>query len=174
MKYEQEQKVIKKSDVDPNLQKKLGNDKLFQFECEVVKDGRLRIGLKEIHKYSPYYYENFYELKDLEMKDQLFKGCKGLEDICSRLKRAFHKEYTVLRQKDNYQTIEVAYEIEFFEEQSKVVFNLERKTMTNKDDGLKFLYEIQKKNIEILDKIKQQCLKNKDDQHAQKLLKLLN
>ena len=57
---------------------------------------------------------------------------------------------------------------------SNLIPNLERKTMTNKDDGLKFLYEIQKKNIEILNKIKQQCLKNKDDQHAQKLLKLLN
>lgn len=172
MQYEQKPQVIKKSDVDPNLQKKLGNDKLFRFECE-VKDDRLRIGLTEIHKYSPYYYENFFELKDLEIKNRLFKGCKDLDDICTRLKRGFPKDYTVLREKDN-QTIEVAYEIDFFEEQISVPFSLERKTMANKDDGLKFLYEIQKKNIEILNKIKQQCLKNKDDQHAQKLLKLLN
>ena len=173
MQYEQEQKVIKKGDVDKDLQKKLGNDKLFKFECEVIDD-RLRIGLKEIHKYSPYYYENFYELKDLETKDRLFKGCEGLDDICTRLKKGFPKDYTVLREKDNYQTIDVAYEIDFFEMQFNVVFSLERKTMPNKDDGLKFLYQIQKKNIEILNKIRQQCLKNKDDQHAKKLLDLLN
>lgn len=173
MQYEQEQKVIKKGDVDKDLQKKLGNDKLFRFECEVIDD-RLRIGLKEIHKYSPYYYENFYELKDLETMDRLFKGCKGLDDICTRLKKGFRKNYTVLREKDNYQTIVIAYEIDFFEEQFGVEFSLERKTMANKDDGLKFLYEIQKKNIGILNKIRQQCLKNKDDEHAKKLLELLN
>ena len=133
MQYDQEQKVIKKSDVDPKMQKKLGNDKLFRFECE-VKDDRLRIGLTEIDKYSPYYYENFYELKDLKTQDRLFKGCKDLDDICARLKKAFAKDYTVLREKDNFQTIDVVYEIDFFEEQFNLVFSLERKTMTNKDD----------------------------------------
>ncbi len=173
MKYDEEQTIIKKKDVDTALQKGLGNDKLFRFECE-VKDDSLRVGLKEIYKYSPYYYENFYKFEDLVKKNQLFKGCYGLDDICKRLKKGFGRKLTVLKEKNNYQTIDVVYEIDFFEEQSEVVFSLERKTMANKDDGLKFLYEIQKKNIEILKKIRQQCEKNKDDEHAKKLLLFLN
>jgi hypothetical protein len=172
MNYEKKPTIIKKSDVETELQKRLGNDKLFKFECEVI-EGKLRIGLKEMVKYSPYYYEKFYDIKDLEEMNTIFKGCKDLNDICTQLKEVFPEKETVLKEQNDYQIIDVIFKIKFFAQKFEVTFDLERKTIPNKDDGLKFLYEIQKENIKIMKLIKDQCLKNKNDPSAQKILQLI-
>ena len=49
-----------------------------------------------------------------------------------------------------------------------------KKTIEEKDKALLFLFDIEKKNINILNRIKEQCLKNPKEPACQKILELLN
>lgn len=172
MDYKEEQKIIKKAEVDSKLQKALGKDKLFQFECD-AKDESIRIGVKEINKYSPYYYERFYTKEELEKKNSMFKAFPDNSSICASLKNVFPNKTTILKNQNNGEIIELILEINFFNTNHEIKFSLERKTMANKDDGLKYLYEIQKKNIKIIEEINNICKENKKDKNVQEILKIL-
>jgi hypothetical protein len=58
-------KMIKIDDVDESLRKNLNFETIFKFQCENV-DNKLRLGLKEINKFSPYYYERFFTKEELD------------------------------------------------------------------------------------------------------------
>ena len=57
----EEEALVPIKEVDQNKIKKLDKDKTFKFECDV--DDNLRLGLREIDYYSPYYFESFYTKK---------------------------------------------------------------------------------------------------------------
>ena len=50
-----DQEIIKLDDVEQNQLKKLGEDKHFKFDC-TIESGKLKLSLKEVNSYSPYYY----------------------------------------------------------------------------------------------------------------------
>ena len=166
----QNQKLIKINEVDKNIQKKL-DEKLFKFECDNV-DGVLRIGLKEINKYSPYYYEKFYQKEELDNKDDLFKSLRDIDAVKIRLVKCFNK-MAVLKNAEDGKNVIVFFSFPNFDEIIEVNFELERKTIEDKDAGLMCLFEIQKKNIDIINKIKEQCLKHSKDPISKQILQLL-
>lgn len=164
------QKIIKIEEVDKLIQKGL-DDKLFKFECDNV-DGKLRIGLKEINKYSPYYYEKFYSKNELNDINDLFKSLREIDDVKKRLTKCFNK-MAVLKNAEDGKNLNVFFHIPSFDETIDIVFELERKTIQDKDAGLICLYEIQKKNIAIINKIKE-SLKNSKEPVSKQILQLLN
>ena len=165
------QKIIKIEEVDKSIQKGL-DEKLFQFECDNV-NGKLRIGLKEINKYSPYYYEKYYSKKELDDINDLFKALKDIDAVKKRLNKCFNKMAVLKNAKDG-KNLNVFFQIPSFDETIDINFELERKTIQDKDAGLMCLFEIQKKNIAIINKIKEQCLKNQKDPVSKQILQLLN
>ena len=44
--------------MDKIILKNLGSDKIFKIELDIAKD-QIRIGLKEVNVYTPYYYEKY-------------------------------------------------------------------------------------------------------------------
>ena len=166
------QTIIKIKDVDEKYRKKLGDDKIFKFECETINE-KLRIGLKEINAYSPYYYEAFFTKDELDEKNDIFRALKTLDKIKEQLSKLFSKRSTLKNGEDDEKII-LTFEIPSFDEKEIINFDLEKKTIEEKDKALLFLFDIEKKNINILNRIKEQCLKNPKEPACQKILELLN
>ena len=167
-----EDKIIKIEDVDEKCRKMLGTDKIFRFECE-KKDEKLRLGLKEINVFSPYYYENFYTKEKFDEIHKIFKTNKNIDEIEIILKKLFGKSAILKNANDGVKII-ICFQTPLFDEDIEINFELERKTIDKKDDGLITLFNIQKKNIEIFNNIKEQCKKNKNEQASKKILELLS
>lgn len=167
----EDQKIIKIESVEKEFRKNLDHDTIFKFECENV-DGELRLGLKEINKYSPYYYESYYTQSDLELIHDMFRAFNDIESAKNALNNVFDKNAT-LKMKNDKTNISIIFKIDFFGKIHEIVFDLKRKTISNKDDGLMFLFEIQKKNIEIINAIKDKCSKHSKEEASKKILELL-
>ena len=164
--------IIKLEDVDENFRKMLGTDKIFKFECEKIGE-RLRLGLTEINVFTPYYYENFYTKDDFDKINPIFKSKNNIDEIEILLNRLFGKR-AILKSADDGVNIIICIQTISLEEEIEINFELKRKTIDKKDSGLLTLYKIQKKNIEIFNKIKEQCRKNKNEGASKKILELLS
>ena len=99
-----EQNIIELRDVDISLQKRIGDDNIFRFECD-IEDDHLRIGLKEINVYSPYYYETFFTLDELQKKNVIFKSCNTLEKVKEHLVKLFPEKNSTSWEKDKIRSV---------------------------------------------------------------------
>ena len=171
-----EQRIIKFDEVPKELQKYLGQDKIFVFECEVVND-KLRLGLKEINSYSPYYYETFYSYDELRSKNYIFNACKDLDAVKGHLIKLFKgtAKLSSLDDDEDVEKIKIKFKINIFADVVEESFDLERKTIQNKDQALKFLFNIQKNNINLFQRIIEKCEDDdyKNQQVAQEILNIL-
>ena len=168
------QKIIKIEDVKKEFRKPLGQDKIFKFECDIQYD-QIRLGLREINVYTPYYYELFFTLKELQEKNNTFKGCDSLEEAKDHLLRLFSSDATILRSLDDNKKIQICVKILNISIIVEGIFTLERKTIEEKDDALNELFDIQKYNIQLFEEIKKICQdeKYKDEKVAGNILNLL-
>ena len=166
--------MIKLPDVKPELQKPLGKDKIFRFECD-IQYNKIRIGLKEINVYTPYYYETFYTLDELQKKNKIFNACKDLEEVKGHLLLLFSKETTLLKSLEDDKKIQICLKIMDISRIIDDSFILDRNTIDEKDEALMDLFNIQKENIKLFESIKKICEdeKYKDEKVAGKVLELL-
>ena len=162
---------ITDDDVDKKYVKNLGNDKTFKFECENFDD-KLRIGLKEIDAYSPYYYESFYSLEELYEKNDIFRARTNIEDLITSLLTLFENSGNLENSKGD--NIIVVFKIPSLEKIELIEFELEKKTIDDKDTALLDLFYIQKDNIRLLNIIRKECKKKPKDPIYQKILECLN
>ena len=164
-------KMIKIDDVEESLRKRLNNETIFKFQCDNV-DNKLRLGLKEINKFSPYYYERFYTKEELEEIDDTFRALRSIDAVKKQLLRCFHKraKLTVITDSPN---LKIHFEIPNFDEIIQIDLEVDRKTIEDKDAGIMTLFGIQKKNIAIINKIKEKCLKEKKEKTAQMILEAI-
>ena len=81
----------------------------------------------------------------------------GLEAVKKNLFRVFKKEVTTLKSLEGDQKIQITFPMALVEDIENVEFILERKTIENKNAGLKYLYEIQKNKIKLMTKIMNIC-----------------
>ncbi len=169
---EEKLEIIELNEDNKKCRKNLGDDKIFRFECTKI-DEKLRIGLKEINAYSPYYYETFYTKDELNEKNEAFKAIKDIDKIIDQLEKLFEKKETILKYAEDEQNIIVSFQVPTFADIIEIPFELEKKTIENKDDGLMNLFKIQKINIEIINEIKEKCKNNSNDPMAKEILKLL-
>ena len=160
--------------MDKIILKNIGSDKIFKIELDIAKD-QIRIGLKEVNVYTPYYYEKYYSLEELKIKNSGFNSCNTLEDVKGHLITLFKSEKTYLENKDNFEKIKICFEMYIISGPVKENFILKRETIKEKDDALLALFDIQIKNIEAFRKIENICKeeKYKGDKVAQNILKLL-
>ena len=140
-----EQRIIRIEEVPKEHRKFLGDDKIFMFECEIVDD-TLRLGLKEINCFSPYYYEAFFTLDSLYEKNNVFKACKSLEEVKSHILKLFNGA-GVLKSVDDDEKILLMLKMYNISVVIQESFELERKTIEDKDEALMKLFNIQKNNI---------------------------
>ena len=140
---EEKLEIIELNEDNKKCRKNLGDDKIFRFECTKI-DEKLRIGLKEINAYSPYYYETFYTKDELNEKNEAFKAIKDIDKIIDQLEKLFEKKETILKYAEDEQNIIVSFQVPNFAEIIEIPFELEKKTIENKDDGLMNLFKIQK------------------------------
>ena len=150
-----EQRIIRIEEVPKEHRKFLGDDKIFMFECEIVDD-TLRLSLKEINCYSPYYYEAFFTLTSLCEKNNVFKACKSLEEVKSHILKLFNGA-GVLKSVDDDEKILLMLKIYNISVVIQESFELERKTIEDKDEALMKLFNIQKNNINLCQIIIEKC-----------------
>ena len=162
-----EQRIIRIEEVPKEHRKFLGDDKIFMFECEIVDD-TLRLGLKEITCFSPYYYEAFFTLDSLYEKNSVFKACKNLEEVKTHILTLFNGNGVLKSESDDEKILLILkmYNISLVIQES---FELERKTIEDKDEALMKLFNIQKNNINLFQKIIEKC--EDDDYQDQKAAK---
>ena len=168
-----EQRIIRIEEVPKEHRKFLGDDKIFMFECEIVDD-TLRLSLKEINCYSPYYYEAFFTLTSLCEKNNVFKACKSLEEVKSHILKLFNGA-GVLKSVDDDEKILLMLKMYNISVVIQESFELERKTIEDKDEALMKLFNIQKNNINLFQKIIEKCEDDdyKDQKAAQDILNIL-
>ena len=164
-------KMIKIDDVEESLRKRLNNETIFKFQCDNV-DNKLRLGLKEINKFSPYYYERFYTKEELDEKEDAFRALKNIDAVKKQLLKCFHKRAKLTGIKDS-PNLNIHFEIPNFDEIIQIDLEVDRKTIEDKDAGIMTLFGIQKKNIAIINKIKEKCLKEKKEKTAQMILEAI-
>ena len=152
---DEKKNIIKLSDVREQ-KKSLDEDKIFRFECD-VHDDQIRLGLREINVYTPYYYEIFFTLEQLKKKNRAFEGCKDLEEAKGHFLILFNKENTFLKSLDDGEKIEICLKIYYIAVEVDESFILERKIINEKDEALNDLFDIQKFNIQLLEDIKKIC-----------------
>ena len=76
------QTIIKLNDEEEKLTKSIG-DKMFKFESTIDDDYQLRLSLKEVNCYSPYFYEIYFTYSDLISKYQPYEGMGSIKKIKS-------------------------------------------------------------------------------------------
>ena len=170
-----EQNIIELRDVDISLQKRIGDDNIFRFECD-IEDDHLRIGLKEINVYSPYYYETFFTLDELQKKNEIFKSCNTLEKVKEHLVKLFQGKNTILHSLEDDKKIRMDLKMWDISTLIDDNFILDRKTIEKKDEGLMDEYNIQKENINLLEGIKAICESDefKNEKIAKDIVNILN
>ena len=164
-------KMIKIDEVDESLQKRLNPKTIFKFQCDNV-DNKLRLGLKEINKFSPYYYERFFTKEELDEINDTFRALRNIDAVKKQLLRCFHKRAKLIEITDS-PNLNIHFEIPNFDEIIEIDLEVERKTIEDKDAGIMTLFGIQKKNIAIINKIKEKCLKEKKEKTAQMILEAI-
>jgi hypothetical protein len=164
-------KMIKIDDVDESLRKNLNLETIFKFQCENV-DNKLRLGLKEINKFSPYYYERFFTKEELDEINDTFRALRNIDAVKKQLLRCFQKRATLNEVKGS-PNLNIHFKIPNFDEVIEIDLEVERKTIEDKDAGIMTLFGIQKKNIAIINKIKEKCLKEKKEKTAQMILEAI-
>ena len=158
-------------EVDKNKIKKLDKDKTFKFECDV--DDKLRLGLREIDYYSPYYFENFYTKQELEEINPIFRACNTLSEIQEHFFNLFKVKTTKLQLAENGENIVISFIVGWISGTKEIKFELIRKTVENKDKALETLYTVQKDNYDILEQIKAACSDDTKDNIAKKIFDLI-
>ena len=152
----QDQEIIRLNDVDPKQMKKLGEDKIFKFEC-TIESNNLKLSLKEVNSYSPYYYEVYYTKEELYQMNDVFRAFDALEEIQKNIRALFSLKSTTLESLDDDAKIKLHIESMVLADPVEVDFTLERKTVENMDEALYFLYKLQKNKFNIIEKIKSIC-----------------
>ena len=166
-----EEALVSIKEVDNDKIKKLDKDKTFKFECDV--DDKLRLGLREIDYYSPYYFENFYTKKELEEINPIFRACNTLSEIQEHFFNLFKEKTTKLQLAENGENIIISFTVGWISGLKEIKFELIRKTVENKDKALETLYTVQKNNYEILEQIKAACSDDTKDNIAKKIFDLI-
>ena len=171
----QDQEIIQLKDVDEKQQKKLGEDKIFKFDC-TIESNNLKLSLKEINSYSPYYYEVYYTKEELCQMKGVFKSFEELEVIQRNIKKLFSLKTTTLESLEDDAKIKIHIESKVLADSVELDFILERKTVENVDEALYFLYKLEKNKYNIIEKIKSICQEknNKNEKIAEKILETLN
>ena len=139
----------------------------FYFICD-IKDKKIRLSLKEINALSPYYYESFFTLEELKKKSSGFNYFDNMNDCCDQLKDIYKDESTKLVSKDGDMMIH--FEIPIFRRKEIVDIILKKKTLEEKDEVLKALYDIEKQNYNIFKEIASICQENSSQQGAKEIL----
>ena len=171
---DEKKNIIKLSDVREEQKKSLEGDKIFRFECD-VHDDQIRLGLRELNVYTPYYYELFFTLEQLKKKNRAFEGCKDLEEAKGHFLLLFNKKNTFLKSLDDGEKIEICLKILYIAIEVDESFILERKTIEEKDEALNDLFDIQKFNIQLFEELKKICQdeKYKNEKVAKNIFNLL-
>lgn len=166
-----EEELVPIKEVDQNKIKRLDKDKTFKFECDV--SDKLRLGLREIDYYSPYYFESFYTKTELEEINPIFRACNTLEEIQGHFFNLFKENTTKLQLAENQENILIVFIVGWISGTREIKFELIRKTVENKDNALETLYNVQKDNYRILEEIKAACSDDKKDNIAKRLVELI-
>ena len=74
---------------------------------------------------------------------------------------------------ENGENILIVFVVGWISGTKEIKFELIRKTVSNKDNALETLYEVQKDNYRILEEIKAACEDDKKDNIAKKIFELI-
>ena len=141
---ESTQEILNSNDIPQEERKAVDQNNNFKFECEITGD-KMRLGLKEIDTYSPYYYEKYFTMSDLIAINKMFKSCQDLAEVKEHIMKLFPDYKTKLVFSDDRKIIGIVFTMGYISKKIKVELKLEKKTIQDKDGALAKLFEIEKK-----------------------------
>ena len=140
------------SDVPENQRIKLNDDTIYRFSC-TVNDDLLQLKLSEIGAFAPYIYQKIINLDGLKEIHRMFNSCNNIIDAQQHINKLFEDKKIILtKEKDDFIILNItAYNIS---EIQIIRIETERKMTSDKDESLLKLYEIEKKEIKLMKKLK--------------------
>ena len=120
--------MTEKSIANPelNLQKSLGTDKIFKFECN-VEEGKIRLVLKQTNINTSNQYEANFTLKELCQINRVFKSCNSLEEVQAHLLIMFKRDSTLLKSLEDDKKIEISFKVCLLSNEENLKLILDRK-----------------------------------------------
>lgn len=130
----------------------LDNDTEFQIIFDVLEDNYLYILLKETTARAPFYYNKSFTLEELCDIHKIFKACNDLQEVKKHIESLFDERKIKIYLKNNGEIIEMYLDVTLFCTNYKIKFDLFREMVPKekKDDELKDLYLLNKKNLLLL------------------------
>ena len=140
--------IKKSADIPKDRQIKLNEDTLFEFDC-FVEDDHLTLELSEIDALAPFIYIKDITMPEIIKAHKMFKACDDLDEVCKHIQNLFKDRKIILVQnKDD----EIILKIKAWHISDEVPFDIiaKREMTENKEGMLLKLYDIQKKQLELL------------------------
>ena len=132
----------------------------FILDMKII-DENIHFKIKEDKVYSPFTFEGDYNLEDFREKHKAFKSCKDLEEVLRHLYQLYDNKKVKLYILSSEKCRDLLFTVwDISKEDDTKEFTLVQKMTEEKDKSLMDLYNIQKKQIEILKAVKDMVEKN--------------
>ena len=156
--------------MDKEEEMKLEDGDGIEYHLEMSRnDDKIHIKIRENKVYPPFTFENDFSMEDFIEHHKAFKSSVDLDEVLQHLKNLYNNGKLALfnlGQDDQRSLIATIWDIS--EEKETQDFILNRQMTKKKDIALSDLYNIQKKQVEILKQINKMINQSLNDQNPLK------
>ena len=155
---------------DNQEEMKLEDGDGIEHHFEMYKNGdKIHFKIRENKVYPPFTFENDFSMEDFIQHHKAFKSCADLDEVLYHFKNLYNNDKLslfYLGQTDERSLTATIWDIS--EEKDTSEFVLKRQMTEKKDIALSDLYNIQKKQVEILKEVKKMINESLNDQNPLK------
>ena len=139
----------------------------IEYHLEMYRnDDKIHFKIRENKVYPPFTFENDFTMDDFIEHHKAFKSCVDLDEVLQHLKNLYYNgKLSLFNLGQNDQRSLIANIWDISEEKETNDFILKRQMTEKKDIALSDLYNIQKKQVEILKEIKKMIEESLNDQN---------
>ena len=139
----------------------------IEYKLEIYKNGeKIHFKIRENKVYPPFTFENDFTMEDFIEHHKAFKSCVDLDEVLQHFKNLYHNgKLSLFNLGESDKRTLIANIWDISEEKETNDFVLNRQMTEKKDLALSDLYNIQKKQVELLKTIKQMINGSLQDQN---------
>ena len=142
----------------------------IEYHLEMYRNGdKIHFKIRENKVYPPFTFENDFSMEDFIEHHKAFKSCVDLDEVLYHLKNLYNNgKLSLFNLGQNDQRSLIASIWDISEEKETTDFILNRQMTEKKDIALSDLYNIQKKQVQILKEINKMINESLNDQNPLK------
>ena len=155
---------------DKTEEMKLEDGDGIEYHLEMYRNGdKIHFKIRENKVYPPFTFENDFSMEDFIEHHKAFKSCVDLDEVLYHLKNLYNNgKLSLFNLGQNDQRSLIASIWDISEEKETTDFILNRQMTEKKDIALSDLYNIQKKQVQILKEIRKMIKEGLNDQNPLK------